>query len=158
VLESLGWRICRVWSTDWLRDRAGQVQRVQAALAEAQQDGPGPAPVPPSVEPTGEPAAAKPPKLNPVPPPARSLNYESIEDVPEQVLQDVVLGVLRTFGATQTDDLIQAASHHLGFKRTGKRIQARMEEALEELARAGRISRTADQRFQAAQAPRAVER
>ena len=35
VLEDLGWRICRVWSTDWLRDRDGQVRRVQAELEEA---------------------------------------------------------------------------------------------------------------------------
>lgn len=35
VLESLGWRICRVWSTDWVRDCAGQVGRVLAALEKA---------------------------------------------------------------------------------------------------------------------------
>jgi very-short-patch-repair endonuclease len=35
VLEQLGWRICRIWSTDWLRDRAGQVRRVLAALEKA---------------------------------------------------------------------------------------------------------------------------
>src|SRR5262249_44425921 len=36
VLESLGWRICRVWSTDWVRDHTVQVQRVLAALDRAQ--------------------------------------------------------------------------------------------------------------------------
>lgn len=36
VLEHLGWRLCRVWSTDWWLDPEGQVARIEAALAEAQ--------------------------------------------------------------------------------------------------------------------------
>src|SRR5207248_1692081 len=35
VLQGLGWRLCRVWSTDWLRNREKQVQRVLRALDEA---------------------------------------------------------------------------------------------------------------------------
>src|SRR5205823_6539960 len=35
VLEDLGWSICRVWSTAWLRDRAGQVLRVAHAMEKA---------------------------------------------------------------------------------------------------------------------------
>ena len=38
VLEDLGWRICRIWSTDWVRDRLGQVERVMAALKLQQDD------------------------------------------------------------------------------------------------------------------------
>jgi len=33
-LESRGWRILRIWSADWWRDPAGQIARVQAALAD----------------------------------------------------------------------------------------------------------------------------
>jgi very-short-patch-repair endonuclease len=32
VLEGLGWRIHRIWSTDWYRDRAREVRRVAEAL------------------------------------------------------------------------------------------------------------------------------
>lgn len=32
VLRSLGWKILRVWSTDWWHDHAGAVQRLDAAL------------------------------------------------------------------------------------------------------------------------------
>ncbi|MEZ6186639.1 MAG: DUF3320 domain-containing protein [Planctomycetota bacterium] len=51
VLEALGWRLCRVWSGDWLRDPAGELARVEAALREAQA-----APRPARDEPPPEPA------------------------------------------------------------------------------------------------------
>ena len=35
VLEGLGWRIHRVWSTDWFRDPAGSVARIETAIADA---------------------------------------------------------------------------------------------------------------------------
>ncbi len=38
VLEGLGWRLIRVWSADWVRDRAGQVQRVLSALEAARRE------------------------------------------------------------------------------------------------------------------------
>jgi very-short-patch-repair endonuclease len=33
ALERLGWRILRVWSTDWFRDAAGQAERLSDAIA-----------------------------------------------------------------------------------------------------------------------------
>ncbi|MHB1038499.1 MAG: DUF559 domain-containing protein [Pirellulales bacterium] len=42
VLEGLGWKLCRIWSTDWVRDPQQQVQRVlnayQTALGERADD------------------------------------------------------------------------------------------------------------------------
>ena len=35
VLEGLGWRIHRVWSTAWLNDPAGQLEKIERALGEA---------------------------------------------------------------------------------------------------------------------------
>lgn len=35
VLENLGWRICRVWSQDWIRDRKSALARLLEALAAA---------------------------------------------------------------------------------------------------------------------------
>src|SRR5882672_7500258 len=35
VLESLGWTICRIWSTDWVRDPSVQVDRVLRAYEAA---------------------------------------------------------------------------------------------------------------------------
>ena len=39
VLEGLGWRLVRVWSSDWVRDRDKQVRRVLAALEAAKRRG-----------------------------------------------------------------------------------------------------------------------
>ena len=35
VLEARGWTIVRVWSTDWFKDRAGQMERLEQAIADA---------------------------------------------------------------------------------------------------------------------------
>jgi very-short-patch-repair endonuclease len=35
VLEARGWTILRVWSTDWFKDRAGQIDRLLKLIAEA---------------------------------------------------------------------------------------------------------------------------
>ncbi|MBN1421345.1 MAG: DUF3320 domain-containing protein [Planctomycetes bacterium] len=35
VLESLGWRLLRVWSVDWLHDPAGEIERLAGGLEEA---------------------------------------------------------------------------------------------------------------------------
>lgn len=40
VLESLGWKIHRIWSTDWFRDPQSELQRVEQSLASARQDQP----------------------------------------------------------------------------------------------------------------------
>jgi very-short-patch-repair endonuclease len=34
VLEGLGWRICRVWSTDWIRSPDRQIERITTAYGE----------------------------------------------------------------------------------------------------------------------------
>ncbi len=34
VLESRGWTLCRVWSTDWFKDRAGQIDRLLRLIQE----------------------------------------------------------------------------------------------------------------------------
>ena len=146
VLEGLGWRICRIWSTDWLRNREGQVRRVQAALEKAQQaDVPAPRTPVTRPEVQTEQAPAEKAVLPLVP-----LSYERIEDVPESVLCEVVCEMLHTVGATEEGELIQSVARQIGFKRTGHRIQTRIEKSLESLIHAGQVCRTADQRLQAA--------
>jgi very-short-patch-repair endonuclease len=161
VLEGLGWRICRIWSTDWVRGREGQVRRVQAALEKAQREE---APPPKSPDPLQRVTAPQDPGGQAAPgsvaaatvtvtPDAAS--YDSIDDVPEHVLREVICQALRAFGATEADELAQAVARQLGFKRTGKRIQARVEAGIDRLVQAGVICRAADQRLQVASATRA---
>jgi very-short-patch-repair endonuclease len=156
VLEGLGWRICRIWSTDWVRDRAGQVGRVQAALAKAQQEAPAPKPSPPP--PPAPPTQDLP--LQPDPEGATAApataGYDSIDDVPESTLREAICQALRDFGATEAGDLTKSVAGRLGFRRTGSRIQARIEECIDGLIRTGAVCRAADQRLQAAPAARAA--
>jgi very-short-patch-repair endonuclease len=150
VLEGLGWRICRIWSTDWLRDREGQIRRVQAAVVKSQQEGVQ-VPRTPATQPEAQPPQTAPSKVvaDPVPVAAPApLHYETIDDVPEHVLREVICRTLHTFGATEDGELMKAVSRQLGFQRTGKNIQARIGTSVEALIRAGKIRRTADQRLQ----------
>jgi very-short-patch-repair endonuclease len=154
VLESLGWHICRIWSTDWLRDRDNQVQRVRAALEKAQREGV-PAPqvsVPSKPE---QPTEVQPPQAG-AGDVTKALSYQSIEDVPEPTLREVVCRLLRTCGATDEGDLIAVVARQLGFQRVGKRIHARIKACLESLARDGQVGRTADQRLHMAPSNRAA--
>jgi very-short-patch-repair endonuclease len=50
VLEDLGWRLLRVWSTDWFRARAAEVERLHAAILQMAT----PAPREPRVSPTDD--------------------------------------------------------------------------------------------------------
>jgi very-short-patch-repair endonuclease len=140
VLEGLGWHICRVWSTDWRRNRDKQVVRVQEALAKSILEGPRTAAL------AREPEVPQSTVAVPVVEAPTSANYGSIDDVPELVLRESICRLLRDFGATEVEELIKTLARHLGFGRTGKRIQARMEVALEELIQVGQVCRIPDGR------------
>jgi very-short-patch-repair endonuclease len=158
VLEGLGWHICRIWSTDWLRDREKQIRRVLSALEMARRARASPAAVvnvapviwPAENRPSGAVSAVS------VITPTATASYESIDDVPESVVRDHARDALRDFGATEASELIQAVTRRLGFKRTGSRIQSRIARSLEALIQVGQICRTADQRLQLAPDPQAV--
>src|SRR5438874_2568880 len=50
VLEGLGWRIHRIWSTDWFRDPQNELHRVEAAITQAKADGTQTQNMPPSAK------------------------------------------------------------------------------------------------------------
>jgi very-short-patch-repair endonuclease len=150
VLEGLGWRICRIWSTDWWRDRARQVRRVQTALEKATSEDREKPPPPPRTPP---PQADEPANKGPIPdkPPEAELPcYKDIDAVPDGLLRETLRCLLRAYGSTQEDDLIKSVARKLGFGRTGRRIQARIEQVLAALIEAGEVSRLADGRMQLA--------
>jgi very-short-patch-repair endonuclease len=157
VLEGLGWRICRIWSTDWLRAREKQVGRVLAALEVARRERAAPPRVVPPA-PVTRPGEGRPPEAESaagLSTPAVTPSYASIDEVPESTVRNAACEALRAFGATEVSELIQAVARRLGFRRTGSRIQSRIERSLEALIQAGQICRTADQRLQLAQGPQA---
>jgi very-short-patch-repair endonuclease len=140
VLERLGWRLCRIWSSDWLRNRDKQVGRVFAALQEANQ-----APAPPAEKaapPPGRPANPPPAPTEPTGP-----TYATISDVPEFVIQATTLAVVGEFGATDPEGLCVAVARRLGFKRLGAKIRDRIESSRAALAREGKLELRQDGRW-----------
>jgi hypothetical protein len=123
------------------------VRRVLAALERVKNGAK--LPMPPSVNPVSSPPVLKTVEtVRKTSAPLTIPIYESIEEVPGEELQRIVSEKLRSYGATAPDDLIKETARHLGFQRTSKRIQARVEETLEDLIRRGEIVRTTDGRFQ----------
>jgi len=52
VLEGLGWRLHRIWSTDWIYDRSQETDRLREAVDQAVREGPRPVNVPMAAEPS----------------------------------------------------------------------------------------------------------
>lgn len=78
ILENLGWRVCRVWSSDWFRDPERERQRLFAVVAEAiaKFTLDVPAPPPPEI------AASPKPDSSPVPTRLSSLVSAQAADTP----------------------------------------------------------------------------
>jgi very-short-patch-repair endonuclease len=150
VLESLGWRFCRIWSTDWLRNREDQVRRVFEALDQACRKTPTPPtperPISAEVNKEATPLSSERPPVTPRP--AATHHFDSIDEVPDKILRDLLLEILQMCGATPEEELVRAVRGRLGFERTGSRIQERVATQINELLRLKRISRGADGRLQ----------
>ncbi|MEA2616236.1 MAG: hypothetical protein QOE72_2019, partial [Chloroflexota bacterium] len=130
-LEALGWRFCRIWSTDWFLNRRAEIDRVVAAhrqrLAELDAGA------------ATMPSAPLPDNVLPLPPPPVAATrgprpaFPSGQDIglysPAQL--DAILQWVRSDGLLRTDEqLIQAAMEELGFRRRGSRIEAALTAAI----------------------------
>lgn len=138
ILESLGWRIVRIWSTEWVRDPGRQLQRVKQAfyerLAELTSGGAEPSPKP--ADPEEEPLVKFPASFRRGP---QKHNFQKIEDVPSRVAEETFIEALRLYGATDRDELLKQVATSLGFARLGKKIRERLESCLTSLLRDERV-------------------
>ena len=146
VLESLGWTIVRIWSTDWVKNPDAQVERVVAALEQARKAPPKAAPAQSRSVPKAQRADEAPVKIIPVVKrpgePESKYQFDKIDEVPGDIIEKLALALLGSYGATGEDDLKQAISRQLGFKRTGKNIVARLDRTIESLVRTRKIVRS----------------
>lgn len=120
VLEGLGWRLIRVWSTDWIRDRDKQVRRILSALDDARK--PAKAPTSAALEFERVPVSHR--------RSSKAIEFESIESVPDAAISNAIVGSLIELGSMPVDDLVAAVGRRLGFKRTGPRIRERVTKAV----------------------------
>jgi very-short-patch-repair endonuclease len=128
-LELLGWRFCRIWSTDWFRDRATETDRVvrmyEDALRQAdEQDRDGRLQVPPGDRTPAPPAQVVAlPDVVPAGPrrlgqPIDSYSLRELKALEAEIRRD---GQLRT-----NEELIREMSNRLGYERLGPKIRIRL--------------------------------
>ncbi|MFG0294377.1 MAG: hypothetical protein ACF8PG_00610, partial [Maioricimonas sp. JB045] len=135
VLENgLGWKIVRVWSTDWISNPHSQVQRVLAAYQNAISDVDAVSAEPESVSEDVDFSPKYVPRVNTD---DSRPGFDAIEDVPEKYLVGRVCDISRRLGSTERDDLIRSVARDLGFARTGKKIRQRVEQCLDTQIAAG---------------------
>jgi hypothetical protein len=129
-----------VWSTDWLRNRNGQVQRVLAAVERARSQAPAVRRMPPT--PSEPPRPADPPPRTTQP--TTTPRPKSIAEVPDADIRFLVTEVLSQAGGTDPKDLIRTVAHRLGFERNGKNIGRRTTDVIEGMVEAGQLAESAD--------------
>ncbi|MBP0447449.1 DUF3320 domain-containing protein [Roseomonas sp. SSH11] len=143
VLEGLGWRILRIWSTDWWTNAGRETDRLhaalEAALAEARaarsgsEEAGAPVDEPPAARaeadeasnPRPEASAAAPAEDGPAADPSRFY-----EDEYRPVLGAMIASVLAREGPLRLDRLIQRIARAHGFQRAGREIQDRVAAAV----------------------------
>ncbi len=144
VLEARGWTLLRVWSTDWFKDRAGQVDRIVRLVEEARQRARDrvasaepavvPSPDGPPIEATSEAAIAPDEYERPVAVPYTAAEGEGryagreLLAEPPATLATAVATVVETESPVHIDDVIARVAS-MWDTRAGTRIQARIAEA-----------------------------
>ena len=132
VLENLGWRFHRIWSTDWFRDPEGQADlaleawRKAVDLADETDAGLEACSIP-SPSPVDTPAAPVQPDRGPRPSvtaglPIAEYQRRQLVSLASWLMSDTLL---RT-----DDELLRELRQELGFKRGGSRINATLLEAI----------------------------
>lgn len=149
VLEGLGWRIHRIWSTDWFRSPEAELRRAVAAIerAIASDASPRPSRRPPELklsrsdEPAPEPpAAAAVPYVT-----GRSRRHHvAIHEVPASVLADDVEGIVRVEGPVHRDEVARRIMEANGVGRLGSRIRRAVDAGIESAARRRQVEVVGD--------------
>jgi very-short-patch-repair endonuclease len=147
ILEGLGWTICRVWSSDWVRNPDSQIRKIVQAFEKAMKS-----------DNSEIPKDQRPPQPRHEKPilQLRCENgddseatycFSSIDEVPSDVLKKVILEVLNRYGHTTDEELIKTVARKLGFHRVGKRIEARIGKRIADLIAAKVVRRAEGDRL-----------
>ena len=139
VLESKGWRFHRIWSTAWFRNKDSELDRAEAAwrtAVEASDRDDDRSPKRPNRAAPGshERISSTPSRNGPRPPIPRkgTLGYQNITDYNPAQLAELVRWITSDTLLRTNEDLIREVMGELGFQRTGKRIRAAIDKAIED--------------------------
>lgn len=155
VLEGLGWRIHRIWSTDWYQQPGPELQRLLAAVEQARIARASVAARPEPEIPAATPAIVREqtPRLaeeDPPTPPYRmaqlSVDTRGVElhAVPVSALADCICRVVEVESPVHIDEVMHRVAEAAGVKRVGSRIDAAMRGAAASAARRGMIRQDGD--------------
>jgi very-short-patch-repair endonuclease len=152
VLEGLGWRIHRIWSTDWFRDPDRELKRVIAAINEAQTLGltntasgeskPDSAPIERMViearDSNGNSSLSQRYRIVSF---EINLNGDELHEVRHDVLASWVVEVVKIESPVHISEIMRRIANGAGLNRVGNRIKAALESACEYAERTGEIRR-----------------
>jgi very-short-patch-repair endonuclease/DNA polymerase III delta prime subunit len=146
VLEGLGWRFHRIWSTDWFRNRQQEISRMIEAIELAKRNVddfvmPNRADIRPTEEPyvivRGAPAS---PEVKGLTQPYRRaqlprVTASGIVDASTDVLANFVCEILEVEGAVHISDITKRLMDAFGVARAGSRIAAKVDEVVNDCRR-----------------------
>lgn len=146
VLENLGWTFHRIWSTDWFRRRADEVQRLKTALDAAQREATSGlrlegsnkhhATAPTDEEattPRSEPVVLEPAVIR-VPAYSAAACVPASSHEPHEIdaahMARLVAGIVETEGPIHTDVVARRVAHGFGKTKVGSRMLSAVREGL----------------------------
>ena len=135
VLEGLGWRIHRIWSTDWFRNPEKELERVGMAVRSAKINGAtrsAPKPSPPKPlerAPEPEPEIPAPTAPYRMARPGIGLLGTPLHEVPAGRLAQWIAQVVQTESPVHFEEVILRIRKAAGVGRAGSRIRAQMRSA-----------------------------
>jgi hypothetical protein len=155
VLEGLGWRLYRIWSTEWFRSPQRESDRLVAAIraARVRADNPRLQTATDNDLPEHEETDIGAERIEPDETPAVSnaIDYEECSltapprrDLLELSTRDVAriaLIVVEAEGPIHTEEVARRVREAFGLQKTGKRILAHVRGGLKHLARGGSVAR-----------------
>jgi very-short-patch-repair endonuclease len=157
VLEGLGWRLHRVWSTDWFRNPQRESDKLLAAIRDAKSKSVGP-----KIEPISddddlpeldedESIAAPHEGSDEAETPSNSVQYKEcvltvpfrrdLLDIPVVELSRFALEVVEAEGPIHTYEVARRIREAFRLQKTGKRIFSHVKFSLQHLARNGSVTR-----------------
>lgn len=148
VLEHLGWRFHRIWSTDWFQTRGREIERLKQALDEATQCDAAPVapktasktkplPQPEPME-LGKQTALDLPSISAQPYrtfPDRQTRYGHPENEVSGSLTDLVIDIVKMEGPVHAMVVARRVALSFGLNSTGRKIQAATNDALRRATR-----------------------
>jgi len=161
VLESLGWRLYRIWSTDWFRNPTRETEKLLSAIEHACEAGVSDnAPrqdIEPAIQNTDQIKAgavdAEPKRESSIDVPAATPYRECDLRVPRgadlfsynrDALSELAVSVVRAEGPIHVEEVARRIRGAFGLERTGRRILSRVDTALKRAARRGVLERVGE--------------